>query len=149
MDKSKKLFIEQLLYNKSKKDVLQTVGKIEDTEILHVFAYNYNWDNGFATLQKILNNKYCDLSTALMIFYLSDGLKYLENKQYDISKTKEWYEFIENLYNNIINKQFIRSGIKFEPLLNNVQLYKLKKQLNENESIFINTFGETDLDIII
>ncbi|RGS62181.1 DUF4274 domain-containing protein, partial [Roseburia inulinivorans] len=41
------------------------ISQTEDQEILYVYAYNYNWDNGFDIPQTVLDNKKCDLSIAL------------------------------------------------------------------------------------
>ena len=48
---------------------------------MHIIAANYNWDNGFEIPYNIINNKNCDLGTALMIFYDADGYRVLENKE--------------------------------------------------------------------
>lgn len=146
MDKCNKLLISKLLYNDSKIDVLNKVERVKNSEALYIFSYNYNWDNGFEIPRKILDNRYCDLSTALIIFYFSDGVRYLENKHCNSDFSKEWFEFVENLYNDIVSKKFVKGNIKFVPPLNKVQLYKLKKNLNKNELVFIEEFGIIDLN---
>lgn len=149
MDKANKELISQMLYYKSKLEVLKLVERIESVEMLHVFAYNYDWDNGFEIPEKILNNKYCDLSTALTIFYLSDGLRYLNDKEYDPINSSEWYKFVKELYNKILEKQFNKSNIRFVPPLSRLQLYKLRKRLNKNEFCFIESLDGIDIDIKI
>ena len=63
-----------------KKGNIKKISKIQDNEILYVYAYNYNWDDGFEIPQKILSNKECELSTALVLFYSADGYSYLLDK---------------------------------------------------------------------
>ena len=55
-------------------EVKRIISQTEDQEILYVYAYNYNWDNGFDIPQTVLDNKKCDLSIALLIFYRAGGL---------------------------------------------------------------------------
>jgi len=57
------------------------MGEIEDADIIHIYMNNYNWDDGFGIPKRALSNPCCELSTALMMFYLADGLSYLEDKE--------------------------------------------------------------------
>ena len=52
-----KELIERLLYKEEKNEVLKVIDEIKDEITLFVFAYNYNWDNGFEIPSKILENK--------------------------------------------------------------------------------------------
>ena len=74
MDKST---IIKHLYNDTVAQGVKYVKGIDDEETLFVYAYNYNWDNGFDIPISILENKNCSLSIALMLFISSDGLLYL------------------------------------------------------------------------
>ena len=149
MEHFKKVLVQELIYEESKEAILQKLDGIDDPEVLHIFAYNYNWDNGFAIPKKILEKKMCELATALMIFYAADGIRYLENRKNDSKDLKEWNVFMNELYKKIIHKKFIKGKIKFVPPLNRVYLYKLKQNLKENEMIFIEVLGEIELDIVV
>ena len=81
MDNSKKEYVYKLLYSEDKKDTIDEIKCITDSELLHIIAANYNCDNGFEIPYNIINNKNCDLGTALMIFYDADGYRVLENKE--------------------------------------------------------------------
>lgn len=81
MDDLKKEYVYKLLYSENKKDTIDDIKSITDSELLHVIAGNYNWDNGFEIPYNIIKNKNCDLGTALMIFYDADGYRVLENKE--------------------------------------------------------------------
>lgn len=149
MDKEIEKIIKDMLYDKSIEEVLNDIDKISDPEILYVYAYNYNWDNGFKILEKIINKKCCDLSTALMIFYKSDGYRYLQEKCSKNTDLNNWSNFIKILYKAIISGEFKKSAIKFEPPLSKVQLYKLKKSSNISEGIFIEEIGTQNFNIIL
>ena len=47
MDNSKKEYVCKLLYSENKKDTIDEIKGIIDSELLHIIAGNYNWDNGF------------------------------------------------------------------------------------------------------
>ena len=74
MDENKISSVKALLYDTDNDEVKRTIFQTEDQEILYVYAYNYNWDNGFDIPQTVLDNKKCDLSIALLIFYRAGGL---------------------------------------------------------------------------
>ena len=141
--------IQDMLYDKINEEVLKEIDNIEDSELLYVYAFNYNWHNGFDIPAKIISKKCCDLSTALMIFYKADGIRYLMEKNNSDENSDCWLKFIKSLYEEIISHKFQKTRIKFEPPLSKVQLYKLKKILNINENIFIQRLGVQDLDIVL
>lgn len=149
MNKEMEKLIQQMLYEMTKEEVLNTLGNIKTPEALYIYAYNYNWDNGFEIPEKIINQKYCDLSTALMIFYKSDGFRYLQEKDNKIEGFENWIKFVEKLYLKIVNDTYQKSDIKFEPPLSRVQIYKLNKLLKRPEHIFIEPTGLENLNIIL
>ena len=81
MDKSKKEYVYKLLYSENKKDTIDEIKSITDTELLHIIAGNYNCGNGFEIPYNIINNSNCDLGTALIIFFDDDGHRILENRE--------------------------------------------------------------------
>lgn len=149
MNKEMEKRIQQMLYRMTKEEVLEVLDNMETSEMLYVYAYNYNWDDGFEIPEKIINQKYCDLSTALMIFYRSDGLRYLQEKDSKMEGFENWIKFVENLYLKIIHNTYQRSNIKFEPPLNKVQMYRLNKLLKGPERIFTRPTGTESLNIIL
>ena len=100
MNEEKKKLVQEMLYDKSADDVLKNIENINDVEILYVFAYNYNWDNGFKIPEKIISKECCDLSLALMIFYKSDGIRYLLDKSLKNDALSNWLNFIEKQKEN-------------------------------------------------
>lgn len=86
----------------------------------------YNWDDGFEVPKEILNDANCDLAMALEIFYLADGVCYLENPSYNPNLEK-WSLFIATLYNDILNGKYPKTDTLFEVPLSKVAKYKLRK----------------------
>ena len=135
--------IEQMNYGNTDEE---EISKIDNSEDLHRIILQYNWDDGFELPQKIIDNKNCELSTALAVFELSDGLSYLEEKSEPVSDyKKDWFDFVSNLYNRILNGEFPKGDIKFKPELTKVQIYKLKKFLDDKDFIFIEETGSKEI----
>jgi hypothetical protein len=133
MDKN---IITEHLYNDTIPQAIKFIENLDDEESLFAYASEYNWDDGFAIPQAILQNKNCSLNVALFIFHAADGTLYLEDKN-NAEGTKNWFTFVSNLYNRILKKEFPKGTIPFIPQLSRIQTYKLKKILSEKEMIFI------------
>lgn len=146
MDENKISSVKELLYDTDNDEVKRTIFQTEDQEILYVYAYNYNWDNGFDIPQTVLDNEKCDLSIALLIFYRADGLSYLEDKS-DNANLPQWSSFIKRLYDSILTGKYQRGEIEFKVPLSKVQLFKLKKVIAEEENIFTENIEGQCLDI--
>ena len=146
MDENKISSVKALLYDTDNDEVKRTIFQTEDQEILYVYAYNYNWDNGFDIPQIVLDNEKCDLSIALLIFYRADGLSYLEDKS-DNANLPQWSSFIKRLYDSILTGKYQRGEIEFKVPLSKVQLFKLKKVITEEENIFTENIEGKCLDI--
>lgn len=146
MDENKISSVKALLYDTDNDEVKRTIFQTEDQEILYVYAYNFNWDNGFDIPQTVLDNKKCDLSIALLIFYRADGLSYLEDKS-DNANLPQWSSFIKRLYDSILTGKYQRGEIEFKVPLSKVQLFKLKKVITEGENIFTENIEGKCLDI--
>lgn len=130
MDNSKKDYVLRLLHNENTEEIIKEINAIQDPEILHMFSMNYNWDDGFDIPFSIINNKNCDLGTALMIFYDADGYRVLEDSDELVNTNlTEWANFIQSLEKKILEKNFTKNNIKFVPPLTKVQIFKLKKKI--------------------
>lgn len=146
MDGNKISSVKALLYDTDNDEVKRIIFQTEDQEILYVYAYNYNWDNGFDIPQTVLDNEKCDLSIALLIFYRAEGLSYLADKSDNVS-LPQWSSFIKRLYDSILTGKYQRGKIEFKVPLSKVQLFKLKKAITEAENIFIENIEGKSLDI--
>jgi hypothetical protein len=140
MDKS---IISDHLYNDSVSQAVKYVNTIKDEESLFIYAYNYNWDNGFDVPKAIVDNNACSLNIALMLFSAADGTLYLQDKE-GSDGTITWLAFIGDLYKRILNNEFQRGKASFDPQLSKVQEYKLKKALSAEELIFITPIEGAD-----
>lgn len=86
------------------------------------------------------------MSTALYIFYAADGFKYLMEKTVD-TNMEEWKIFIENLHSKIIMKSFVNKDIAFQVPLTKIQVFKLKKVIDDKETIFLENHSGIDCNI--
>lgn len=143
-----KEMIEQLLYNTEKKEILKAIDEIKDEKTLFVYAYNYNWDNGFEIPKEILNNSSCTLSIAMLLFWEADGLSYLLDKSLN-DNLPEWFAFISMLYDKIVNNMFINGMVACKVPLTKVQIFKLSKTLTAKEKIFVNNIEGEDMYLLI
>lgn len=140
--------LQELLYFMPIEDVKDALSSCTDSTTLHVYAYNYNWDNGFDIPQIIVNNSACTLGTALMIFYLADGYRYLTERN-ETSDTPEWLSFVSELGKHISDGSYTDTTIAFSVPLSKVQIFKLRKQLTESERVFITPIEGEDYDISV
>jgi len=140
--------LENLLYNTDNDDLINRLSNIEDPFILHFFAANYNWNNGFDVPKEILKNENCDLGTGLLMFHYADGYRLLENTE-EVSKStlKEWKNFLFKLYNKITRLEFKSQDISFDPKLTKVQRFKLKKNNPDISEILISPSPGNMVDI--
>ncbi|WP_438824019.1 DUF4274 domain-containing protein [Bacillus sp. JJ1773] len=121
-------FLEELLYYKDKQTTIKHLSNIENPLILHLFAANYNWTNGFDVPKALLENENCDLGTGLLMFHYADGYRILENPEEVLSSTlEEWKDLLFKLFNKLKNFEFKTQNISFTPELTKIQIYKLRK----------------------
>lgn len=138
--------LQNLLYSMQTQDVKNALASCSDSTILHIYAYNYNWNNGFDIPLAIINNSACTLGTALMIFYLADGYRYLTERNI-VSDFPEWFSFVSGLYERISAGTYTDTSIAFSVPLSKVQVFKLKKQLAESEQIFVTPIDGENFNI--
>ena len=138
--------LKELLYSDSTDKAKSFLEHCNDTQELYVYAFNYNWDDGFEIPNIIMNNPACGLSTALQLFWSADGLSYLVDKSEDPDLPK-WSRFISELYENILAGYYRADGIAFAAPITAVQRFKLRKSLDAQEYVFIENIAGIDLDI--
>ncbi|MBC1457651.1 DUF4274 domain-containing protein [Listeria newyorkensis] len=96
----------------------------------------------------IIANNNCDMSTGLMMFYLSDGIKLLRDKEsVEQSGLDEWCKFITEVYSKLEMDVFKRSSISYYPVLTKVQLFKLKKSNPNIPDFFLDGIEGNDIEI--
>jgi len=128
--------ITHLLYYGTKEEIAGFLKSCTSEEELCTFAYNYNWENGFAVPKMILENPICSLEVALIVFYSGDGFTFLTENTSTAVPNDEWSGFMRFLYNDIIRQRYPSGLTAFRVPLTKVQIYKLKKNENVNQ-VFI------------
>ena len=63
---------------------------------------DYNWDDGFELPKRIVSDPNCDLALALEVFYLGDGFGYFQTYAHNTGGTKEWFCFMNALYEDCL-----------------------------------------------
>lgn len=128
MDKKDINFLEELLYNTDKNNLISQLSKVDNPLILHFFVANYNWYSGFDVPTVILENEACDLGTGLLMFHYADGYSLLDNSdEVSSSSLEKWKDFLNKIYNKLIKLEFKSQNTFFDPGLTKIQKYKLKK----------------------
>ena len=128
MDEKEINFLEELLYNTDKNNLISQLSKVDNPLMLHFFAANNNWNGGFDVPTVILENEACDLGTGLLMFHYADGYRLLENSdEVSSSSLEKWKDFLSKIYSKLINLEFKSQNISFDPGLTKIQKYKLKK----------------------
>ena len=145
MDKN---LVEKMLYEYDEEETMQLIIECKDSETLHLYAYNYNWDDGFQEPTAMINNPVCCMSTALTLFYLADGVEYLSDPEQEVSEyQQDWWTFVTTLYDRIIKGDFPSAPIKFEPPITRVERYNMEKNLSDAEAVFYTPIKGVDYDI--
>ena len=93
--------------------------KLRTPEEWHQFALHWNWDDGFAPLQWIIEQPLCDRGTALHIywhasptwFYQFDGREDVRAHNGNIDE----YDFLKNIEARYLSGFYTRQEIKFDP----------------------------------
>ncbi|MDE5620711.1 MAG: DUF4274 domain-containing protein [Ruminococcus sp.] len=127
----------ELLYEKSESELVNYIEQTEDSVLLHIIAVNYNWDNGFDIPRSIIDNKYCDVGTALMIFSDADGYGIFFDDEKENCFSEEWFNFVTYLKYRIDSNSFICGNIRFVPQLSRADIFHLKKRCTYINKIFI------------
>ena len=143
--------ISDILYTESNVKAVSYINNLQTEDELFVLLDNFNWDNGFEMPQAVIDHSKCTLSIALLAFYRADGIRYLLDAEaaYSNSLSKEWEDFVKDVYDKIIRKKFPNGNITFQPEITRIQKFKLKKLKPALNPIFLDGISGKDLNIII
>lgn len=143
-----KEYLYDLYYEKSLSELNKAVKATTDSKLLHMIMANYNWDDGLSVPKNVINNLYCDLGTALMIFDLFGGYEYLiQGEKSVFSKSEKSY--LAKLKERIINRDFASSDIKYIPLdLTRTMKYYIRKACHDIDEVFLNGTEGEEIEII-
>ena len=138
MDAEQLKKLSDILYFESKAEAVKLVQSINSEDELFVLLDNYNWDNGFEVPEAIINHPNCTLPVALLAFHRADGIQYLLEGEAIFANrlSKSWENFIKEVYDKILKKQYPNGSISFQPEITKIQKFKLNK-LNPNLDSFI------------
>ena len=136
--------VEYMVYNEEDENNRRDfITACTDAETLHLYAYNYKWDDGFEEPTLILQNPHCSMSTALTLFYLADGVVYLSDPEQGADEyEQDWRAFVAALYKRIITGGFPSAPIRFEPPVTRVEKY-----LPREAHVFCTPIEGTDCNI--
>ena len=118
---------------------------------MFVLLDNFNWDNGFEVPQAVIEHSKCTLSIVLLSSYRAAGIRYLLEAEaaFVNSSSKEWEEFVKDVYDRIIRRKFPDGNISFRPEITRIQKFKLKKLKSALNPLFIDGVSGKDLNIVI
>lgn len=137
----------QLLFNEdSPEEVIQKIAQIKDSSVLYYFVWHYNWDNGLEIPQAVLDNQYCDLSIALLIFFRADGLSFLLKEDIDLP---HWYKFINSLFEKLNSGYYKKTLYEFSPELTKIQAFKIRKNSPDLPQFYFEGTRGEQLDLTI
>ncbi len=114
MNADDRRWISSILFSEDIENIKEEIRKIDEPLILHTIAGNYNWNDGYEIPEEIVNNDYCDLGTALLIFFDADGYTLLGAEEV-LNPPTVWVKFLMRLYNRIANKNFRYTSIAYLP----------------------------------
>ena len=138
--------LSDLLYEESTDKLIDFIRQTKDSMVLHTIAFNYNWDDGFDVPRSIVENEFCDLGTALMIFSDADGYSFLIEGNNSLF-SDEQLKFISDLKLKIEKRDFQNSSFLYVPELSRIMLFKIKKNCPDLDTIFINGTEGTRPDV--
>ena len=138
MDEIKLNKLSYILYSESNDKAVELVKSINSEDELFVLLDNYNWNNGFEVPEAIITHPNCTLSVALLAFHRADGIQYLLEGEAIFANrlSKSWKDFIKEVYDKILKKNYPKGSISFQPEITKIQKFKLNK-LNLNLDSFI------------
>ena len=151
MDEIKLNKLSYILYSESNDKAVELVKSINSEDELFVLLDNYNWNNGFEVPEAIITHPNCTLSVALLAFHRADGIQYLLEGEAVFANrlSKSWEDFIKEVYNNILRKQYPKGSISFQPEITKIQKFKLNKSNPYLDSFILDGVLGKDLHIYL
>lgn len=101
----------------------------EQAERLHRVLETYNWDDGLELPARIARSPECDLALALELFYLADGVAWLEalQKGHSPQGSEDWRCLLSALYAGLLSGRYPRTGRLYAVPLNRAQRFRYAK----------------------
>ena len=119
--------IDKALYSADIAYAINLARASRNTHLLFEIANSYNWNDGLSVPTAIANNSDCDLGTALALFWHSSAIDIITDEISAKPPDSDWLDFCRGLIDKIRAGLYMIGPISFDPGLNEVQLYKLRK----------------------
>ena len=119
--------IDKALYSVDIAYAINLAKASRNTHLLYELANSYNWNDGLAVPTAIADNSDCDLGTALALFWHSSAIDAITGEIYAQPSDSDWLDFCRGLIDKIQAGIYKIGLVSFDPGLNKVQLYKLRK----------------------
>jgi hypothetical protein len=119
--------IDQIQYEEDLEKIISIAKASSNPCFLQKYAIAYNWDDGMALPIAIANNGYCDLGTALTLFWLAEGMSYISGEVQKNEYNSEWAELCDILIQRLTNNVYAIGPVSFKPSINKVTAYRHQK----------------------
>ena len=136
--------VRRLLQNEVDERALGSLRTEISPLVLHLYAMQYNWDDGFGAPTAILANERCDLGTGLLLYFLAGGAEHLaHNPQHG---RPDQQLFVSGLYDRVAHRRFATELIAYGHEWSRVALHKLKKLRPDVPAVFLQRSPGSDVD---
>ncbi|ATC95059.1 DUF4274 domain-containing protein [Pseudoalteromonas tunicata] len=119
--------IDQIQYEEDIDKIVSIAKASSNPCFLQQCAISYNWNEGMKLPTAIAINEYCDLGTALTLFWLAGGMSYFLKEVERNEYNNEWADFCELIVQNLTNNVYACGQVSFKPDINKLTQYKYKK----------------------
>jgi hypothetical protein len=117
-----------------------------DAEALAYLIDKYNWDDGFEVPTAIATHPACCRAVALRLFWAASGRSWFERVHKSEPKQAwmaEWYTFCELVSDGILSGRYVVGTLSFDPELDRIELYKIRKAGILPEALYLSIRGST------
>ncbi len=119
--------IDQIQYEEDIEKIISIAKASSNPCFLQQYAIAYNWDDGMALPNAIANNEYCDLGTALTLFWLAEGMSYYLKEVDRNVYNNDWADFCEMIVDKLNSSVYANGLVSFKPDINRLTLHKYIK----------------------
>lgn len=127
-------------------EICQEIAQLNDPDSLYYFIWHYNWNDGLAIPQAVLDHPACDRSIALLIFFRGDGISFLIGEEYEWS---HWQSFISTLFERLNSGYYKQTIYEIIPEVTKVQAFKISKKSPELPRFYVEGFQGKQVDLTI
>lgn len=126
------------------KEICREIARLNDPDSLYYFIWHYNWNDGLAIPQAVLDHPTCDRSIALLIFFRGDGMSFLIGEE---DALPHWQSFISTLFERLNSGYYKRTIYEVMPEMTKVQVFKISKKYPELPHFYVEGFRGKQVDL--